>query len=463
LIPAIFSAAAIYIYPEMCILVISAFFIAGIGGLFSGEWRQKIWLWACVIIVSLLLVNVYLPDAMSIFFQQLATSKPLVGGRPGNGFAPDLLVVSRLPAALWGFEQITILDRSTVTAGMLLGGLLALITVLGLAKALRTRAFPLALCFATTVGLVIVMIVSKRYDYGAYKMLLLGWWATALLLSAGIRYVWSAFPESGIRLGIALKALIAGALFSAMALWGNQQLTWMEGFAYKQAQPLREVRDYLKNLHQVAGASISDPILNGWMVFELRDLPVSFSEYNGYMGQAHVLPFMTQSVVPRRSGNYLLVGKATLAAGKVVWSNALFNVLKNEEGSPLATVGKIEAPNGVERVGGSTFFWLGHDPAIVSLNSNIVQTVYLHADLVGGSSVGDWSRPVAIEIYVDGVQSDEFRLSTQPAQSIRLNLHEGSNKVTFKPIYAGIVVSNPNGDSRVLIAGVKLRTLELFR
>ncbi|KZC24509.1 hypothetical protein RHOFW104T7_08395 [Rhodanobacter thiooxydans] len=462
-IPALLSAAAIYIYPEMCILVIAAFFIAGTGEFFSGAWRQKAKLWLGVIIVILLLINLYLPDALHIFSQQLAISKPLVGGRPGNGFAPDLLIMSRLPAALWGFEQIAILDISTVTAGLLLGCLLALIAVFGLVRAIQEKLYTLALFLAVTVGLVTVMIVSKHYDYGAYKMLLLGWWMTSLLVSIGARCVWSAFRESEIRIGAILRVLIAGILFSAMTLWGNQQLAWMKGFNYKRAQPLREVRDYISGLHQVVGASLSDPILDGWMVFELRKLPVWYSEYNGYMGQAHVLPFMARSSVPQQSGDYLLVGKATLAVGKVVWSNGLFSILKNGEGSPIATIGKIEAPNGVERVDGSTFFWLGRNPAVVSLNSTADQTIFLHTDVIGGSSVGDWSNPVAIEIYIDGVQSDRLDISSQTTHSIRLNLHVGSNNVVFKPAYSGGIVPNPNGDSRILIAGIELRKLEFFK
>lgn len=461
--PAVFSAASIYMFPELSPLVIAVFCIAGMENIFTGERNSQIKIWFGVAALTVALTSIFLPHAVHHFLLQLTAAEPHAGGRPGNGFMPDLLITSRLLASLWGFERIPFLGMSSETVSMYVGALLALVTGYGLIAAVRARSYSLCLYFVIIVVLAIVMITIERYDYGAYKILLLGWWATAVLLSAGATYIWSMFAAPKAWLNISSRVLLAATLLLSALLWGNQQLTWLESFVYKEAQPLREARDYLAKLNQTTTVTISDPVLSDWMVYELRNLPIRYSEYIGYMGQTHVLPVMARSDAPKQSGNYMLVGKGTMAAGITVWSNELFNVFKIEAGNPLVSLGEIRAPNRVERFDGSTFFWLGHDPATVDLHSSADEVILMDIELIGGPSVGDPAKSFMIQIELDGVEVDRFSLYSSSAHDIRLSLHAGTNSVVIKPVYDGAVKSNANGDPRILFAGVKLRKLEIAK
>jgi hypothetical protein len=459
--PAVFLAATVYMFPELSPLVIAGFCIAGMENIFTRERNSQIKIWFGVAALTVALTSIFLPHAVHHFLLQLTATEPHAGGRPGNGFMPDLLITSRLLASLWGFERIPFLGMPSETVSMYVGVLLALVTGCGLIAAVRARIYSLCLYFAIIVVLAIVMITIKRYDYGAYKILLLGWWATAVLLSAGATYIM--FAASKAWLNISSRVLLAGTLLLSALLWGNQQLTWLEGFVYKEAQPLRDARDYLAGLHQTATVTISDPVLSDWMVYELRNLPIRYSEYIGYMGQAHVLPVMARSDVPKQSGNYMLVGKGAMAAGTTVWSNELFNVFKIGAGNPHVGLGEIRAPNRVERFDGSTFFWLGHDPATIDLHSSADEVILMDIELIGGPSVGDSAKSFMIQVDLDGVEVDRFSLYSSSAHDIRLSLHAGTNSVVIRPVYDGPVKPNANGDPRVLFAGVKLRKLEIAR
>ncbi len=273
LVPAVLSAAAIYIYPELSVLVIAGYYVAGVDRLPTASRNRQVLLWLSVAAVTLVLVAPYLPEAVSFFQNQFALTKTVTGPRPGNGFMPDLLLPSRLPAAIWGLQHgaLPVLNR----AALLIGLLLALVMGAGAWVAVRHRIYSVCLFIAVASALLAVMIGIKRYDYGAYKILLFAWWAMALLVSMGVAWLTGGGARvDGMRpTGIA-AIVVLGAAFS---IWGSQQWRWSQSFAHKDAVPLREARERMVKLGAPASVMVSDPILNAWMVYQLRDLPDSLS------------------------------------------------------------------------------------------------------------------------------------------------------------------------------------------
>lgn len=156
----------------------------------------------------------------------------------------------------------------------------------------------------------------------------------------------------------------------------------------------------------------------------------------------------------------MVVGKDTMAIGTTVWSNNLFNVFQTAAGDPLVTLKKIDAPNRVERFDGSTFFWLGRGPTTIELNSRTDDQILMDIELVVGPDVGNLSKPLLIRVEVDGKMAEKFSAYSTPSHKVRLNLRQGTNHVVINALYDGLVLPNANGDSRVLLAGVKLKGLE---
>lgn len=456
LVPGLLCAAAIYIYPELSVLVIAGYYLAGVDRLVTSARKRQILLWLLVASVTLVLIAPYLPEAIRFFQNQFALTKTVTGPRPGNGFMPDLLVASRLPAALWGFQHGTswVLNY----AGLFAGAVLALLTLLGAWLAMRARMYSVCLFVVGSLVLLAMMIGVKRYDYGAYKILLFSWWGVALLVSLGVARL-SRRPEAGGAIHpVGVAALVV--LGMALLIWGNQQRVWANGFAHKQAGPLREARDRVAALGGVANVLVSDPVLNAWMVYQLRDLPIAYPQYNGYLAQAHVLPVMARSNAPVDGGKYVLVGARDSAQGREVWQNQEFRLVVQAEGEGVVTFGRMEAPNGVERVDGDTFVWLDRNPASLELHSSQTGTATLLLEIIGGTSVADSTTPLSVSVESAGTQISNLDLYRGPSFTVRVPVESGVTRLVMRANYDGALGANPNGDMRVLLAGVKIRGLK---
>ena len=452
IVPAVCSAAAIYIYPELAALILAGYGIAGIPSLFTKSDRGKqLFLWLGVAAITLVLISPYLPDAVKFVENQLAAAANR-GPRPGQGIMPNLLVPARLPAAIWGLNNSPL----SVIIGVLLGG----ICVTGAVAVVRTRFYSFLVYLVLVLTLFLVMTAIKQYDYGAYKILLLGWWAVTLLLVAGGNFLWTNIQIADSRMRVAMRIAVFSVFSVSAILWAAQQYKWTQRFNIKSALPFREVREYVAGLHEIVSVSVSETSRNSWLVYQLRDMRVIFTEYHGYMDQTHVRPLMFRSDVPRsRNVGYLVIEEGKLAAGQVVWRNELFKVLRNE-GAASPVIASIDAPNGVEQLDGATFFWVGRDPAAIVLHSGIGQAVQLDIEIRSGPGVGQSPIPPRVSIEYTGAEL--LALDTHPIskQTVQLTLYPGKNEVVFRARYGGVVSADSSGDPRVLLAGIKLLGLK---
>lgn len=111
---------------------------------------------------------------VSFFVHQvLASHSSLVVHRPGNGSYPELLSWGGAFAFAW-FPLLTVGSTKTVVG--LLGGVCSLLALRGLARP-RHPVLPFALL--PLLGALYLAGV-QRYDYGAFKLLAISWWAIVL-------------------------------------------------------------------------------------------------------------------------------------------------------------------------------------------------------------------------------------------------------------------------------------------
>lgn len=459
LLPAILIAASIYIYPELSPLIVLAYGVVVIENLFSTQpghsgltdKRSQLLKYAAITIVAVVIVSPYLREAIRFFSQQLSTTTQMTG-RPGEGIMPSLLDDARVWGAMWGLG-----DHG---GGIIIGVLLGQIALFGAGMSVAKRYFSPILYLALIGALFVVMVAIKRYDYGAYKILLLGWWVVAILLAAGALGIWNALAhvdsvlKKSLRFGISLAICISGIA------WLHQSSQWAKGYTYKTATAIREVRDALSRINDAVQVSISDTTLNAWLVYQLRDVKALFTEFHGYMDQAHVRPLMARSMVPDQVElKYVLTDVNSFTTGDLIWKNDLFKLV---QGSPSNQPPQIEirAPNGREVLDGRPFFWLGREPASIDLKTSKQEVVSIEFEAAVGPSVGAAPK-VHPMVFVEmaGTQLLVFNAQPTTTHTVRVTLSPSANTVIFRPFYTGSTVPNANGDPRILLIGIKVTNI----
>jgi hypothetical protein len=372
-----------------------------------------------------------------------------MAGRPGEGMMPNLINPNCVWGAMWGL--------SSKGVGTILGVFLGLIAFLGVRVAVVKKYFSIGIYLIFIGVLFIGMITLKHYDYGAYKILLLGWWAIAIVLSAGARSIWTAVSSFNKPFKKLLRIIITTIIFTTFSIWVAQQYSWMRGYKYKTATGTRAVRDYVLRNHGAVQVSVSDVILNAWLVYQLRDAKVLFSEFYGYMDQPHVIPLMARSMVPITNEiQYLLSDIDRFTVGEIVWrSDSLKLIRYAPEQQPPEVA--IYSPNGREVVGDMPFFWLGREEASIVLTTTKPKVVSFHFEAFVGPSVSALIKDYPM-VSLESVGRQLFRFDTQKAATytVRIILSSGKNTIIFRPDYNGTVVPNKNGDPRILLVGIKL-------
>jgi hypothetical protein len=301
------------------------------------------------------------------------------------------------------------------------------------------------------------MVALKHYDYGAYKILLLGWWAIAIVLAAGVKNIWGAVSALDPVVKNPLRIMIGSIVLGSTGLWLAQQYQWMRGYTFKSATEIRQARDAVLKNQGAVQVSIFDPTLNAWLVYQLREAKALFTEFHGYMDQPHTRPLMARSRQPSQDEvQYILTDVNSATTGDLVWKNGLFKLVKGtpDQQPPQVT---IIAPNGREVSGGMPFFWIGRESASIVLTTPKQRMVRVVLEAIVGPSVGASAKDYP-KVFIERADQQLLSFDTPMAKThtIRIALSPGSNTLVFRNDYAGTVVPNSNGDPRTLLVGIKL-------
>jgi hypothetical protein len=325
---ALLLAATIYIYPELAPLTALAYGCAVLNVAVTGaNVRSALLAGVAATILAAFLAAPYLGEFGRYFLAQLSSMNWTSGARPGEGSFPALLEPKALIAALWGLPG----SRSHLFVTQLVGAALLCGLAVGCYYAVRRRLFAPVMFLCVVVTLALYIIFVAHYDYGAYKVLLYGWWCTALVVTWGIETMTDVKLNivRGLSLGVLVMAI--GPL-PATILWGAWIAEWYGSIPRTTMKPYRELYDLRSRFpHTQISAQIDDATNNAWAVYFLRGAPVRFVAYRGYMAQPHVVPFMNRSAQPSSVvSEYLLTERKAGAAGKLVWENELFSLWRSE-------------------------------------------------------------------------------------------------------------------------------------
>jgi hypothetical protein len=132
----------------------------------------------------------------------------------------------------------------------------------------------------------------------------------------------------------------------------------------------------------------------------------------------------------------------------------LFRPIESLFSSSLKLV-QVVAPNGLEQVGGQSFFWLGGAPASVVVRSGRRQDVELTMTLVPGPSADPALATRRVRLHVPRLEwSRELAVQGGP-ERIRVPVDLGYTVINLEALDVQTVPVQPNGDTRPLILGIQ--------
>lgn len=461
-----FTAGVLYCYPEMALFILAGSGILFIWRLFSNH--ESLGDWKVVLIVTGALAGALIaPFGKDILWfvkmQSSAANLPL-GARPGEGYFADLLDLSpnHLLPAFWGvggdflkntWWKPTYFLMALKYLRRALSFAFTLLSILGILKLSREKEWGILGLWAFFLLGASIMLLQLAYPYGAYKFILLNWWAMALTLVWGIQLL--ANPFLAKRKEIKIFSLCLVLIFFSV--------TALRIYSFRLAYPktilefkeLEKVKTLLGEVEPLMVA-VDDDLANQWAVYYLRDLSIYLVQYRSYMAQPHVLPFMDRAkAVKIEKPRYVLsdsAGTFRLSPEKAVWVGGPYSLWKLPD-AKWVLVTRIHNRNGLENWQGRQGFWMGQGVTELILLAGCEGRALLSADFLPGPSLPD-KPDRQILISSDQGYRKTITIDREEKRMFTFPVKAGKNRIVFQPLDRPSLKVLPNGDNRPLLVGV---------
>jgi hypothetical protein len=180
-----------------------------------------------------------------------------------------------------------------------------------------------------------------------------------------------------------------------------------------------------------------------WAIFFLRHINLKVPEYIGVLGALD--PIMKQAKSVREPAAFVLINKRIEGA---LWNNQRFSLLELPIQAKLVDV---QAPNGLERVNGKPFVWLGNNATRFLIVSKIAQTATFSAGecLTGPNRTEDKDRQIGISIG-----GNVRQVEVSGALSLQVPLKPGLNFLDIACQDRPAASTQPSGDTKALPVGL---------
>jgi len=307
------------------------------------------------------------------------------------------------------------------------------------------------------------MIVGQEYSYGAYKLILLNWWAMAFAVILGIDKLLALPRRRG-----GFKGLITGSALCVFMLFFCLNATMLvykdRSLPYKSILPFKKVAEIEGIIRsKPVLVTVNDNIANEWAVYFLRNVPISLAQYRAYMAQSHVIPFMQRAleVDTTKVGYALTDSKESFPQSSLLWEGGPYYLWKLKDSRWLQPT-EIRNPNGLEKMGGKSFFWIGDGDTEIDLLSTENGTAAISAEFLLGPSLPDKPDRRLMLSAEEGYQTN-ILISENGPRTISVPVVAGRNRITLRPLDRPSVSITGNNDTRPLLVGVrglKVRLME---
>ena len=205
--------------------------------------------------------------------------------------------------------------------------------------------------------------------------------------------------------------------------------------------------------------SVDDPMANEWAVYFLRDHLFRLIGYRSYMAQPHVVPSMDRSrPVDLGAVHYVLSDAVLLndldAAGQfdVAWADGPYALWRG-----AVVLVTVDNPNGNERVGGRSFYWLGKGETSIDLLATSEGDALISAQFTRGPSLpGAAERRLALS--ANGGAPQLVTIDRDGEFALPVRVRRGENRVLVHSLDQPTAIS-PHDPRPLLVgmAGVRAR------
>jgi hypothetical protein len=274
-------AGLFYTYPELVALVLP------ICGLIVVEqmWRRRIRPGVATVLAGvafLILTGPYLSTGLRFILSQ-AAAVGQTGVRPGEGYFPGLLTRATQASAFWslGGETGVAPYRSIQIAGAV--SLFALLAS-GVVRLVRGREVGLLAALILPLAGAPYMIFVNHYSYGAYKLLVMGWWALMFVTVKG---------GSPRGLGWVITIVVCSSIPGVAAARAVRETRMAPAVGMERFREVREAVPLAKGTP--IGILVEDWEASQWAVYFLRDAPIQLADTDVYLAMPHVRPLLARA------------------------------------------------------------------------------------------------------------------------------------------------------------------------
>lgn len=443
---AMLVAGIIYCYPEMSAFVLAGALFFMLQRILSEKNLLGRWLILLILAGSgaLLLALPWLKSFVQFLQNQLATTIQNQGLRPGEGMFRDLLSLKYGLVAFWGFSHSFL--------SYLLASVLSILSVWGVFKLFRKKEWGLGSVIILLFCGAMFMIVRSRYDYGAYKFILLNWWGVSFAAILGVHAFLTRFN------GKKYKASLMAVFILLFGITGTRICAFDKSVKPKSIATYKQVKE-IKNIVKGEGVivDVEDGIANEWAVYFLRDTPIHLLQYRIYMEQPHVTPFMERARHIDILGASFLLSDDKNIDGSVtmslLWEGGPYRLWKVSKRNWIAITGVGNA-NELEEWHGSQGFRVGKGDLKIRLFSARNGYAIITAELSRGQSLADKS---AMRILISTSKGFEkpVIISRDGPHDFKIPVVRGKNNVTLHLLENPTMTRSPSGETRPLLLEVK--------
>ena len=432
-------SAALYCYPEGFVIGGAIALPIGVWTLYRAARRRQAIEMAGLIAITILIAGPYLPVAFDFFRHQLIWSQ--AGTRPGEGYFPGLFHASSfLPAVYALGEEHPYTD--VAAWNWILPLVLSALIAIGLWR--LGTAVPYFVLSLAPFCILAVWQILTRYDYGLYKVLLVGSFLLVPMMAEGLS---AAVIRMGLRPGraLALGVALIILLSAAEREEDHPYFIWRGQGCVSQVRDLAALRFLSPNKAVVL--DIPDVFLQSWAIYYMRDVNTILPSPVGYLAMPNIKPFLARA---RSVSSLPIVGRLHMGLDRnAVWSDGGLSVVPAD----MPQITDISNPNGVEVLGGGQFVWVGPDPLLLDV---VVprkgRYIIKAAQFVPGPSLpGKLMRTIKIDLG-----STNFTMDVGPdTTGIPVNLPAEGSTIRISCLDQRTIMRLPNGDTRPLLLGFK--------
>jgi hypothetical protein len=223
-------------------------------------------------------------------------------------------------------------------------------------------------------------------------------------------------------------------------------------------RPVARLRDIVGSAP--IGVYVQEVFASYWAVYFLRDQPITLLTKPLYLGMPHVQPFLARAPsIPPESIRYLLTDAAdpgpVIARDEgwtLVWGVGPYS-LWDTHARGWAVASSVTTPNGLERLGGQPFFWMGNGPTHVDIAANRPGTARVAADFRVGPNLP--AGTTVLHVRVADMRGVDRVESIVPGQgTICLPISPGTSTWQLSSLDAAIASPPGSADLRPRLIGI---------